>query len=157
MGREIVFRSIEDVSAGIKKEPLEPDEAKGGRIFQPVSYSPGEDTDDEYPIHLVTRDVLQHSGTMSTRSKALDLVVSEAFLEINEEEAEKYGLTDNSHVKVSSRRGAVYLKAQVTDTVPSGVVFTSTHFPHGRVNALTYPPENGKPFRDVVKIEAVRG
>ncbi|HYQ48147.1 MAG TPA: molybdopterin-dependent oxidoreductase, partial [Thermodesulfovibrionales bacterium] len=151
MGKEIVFRSIDDVSADIKNEPQEPAAAADKRTFQPVSYTPGEDTDDEYPLHLVTRDVLQHSGTMSTRSKALDLVVSEAFLEVNEEEAGKYGLTDNSHVKVSSRRGAVYLKAKITDTVPSGTVFASMHFPHGRVNALTYPSADGTPFRDAVK------
>ncbi len=157
MGKEIVFRTIDDVSADIRNTvqalPAESDR----RIFQPVSYSPGEEADGEYPLHLVTRDVLQHSGTMSTRSKALDLVVSEAFLEINEEEAGKYGVTDNSHVKVSSRRGAVYLKARISDAVPSGAIFTSMHFPHGRVNALTCPSENGTPFRDTVKIEAVKG
>ncbi len=157
MGKEIVFRSVDDVSAGIDNESLEQAEAAGKKTFQPVSYAPGEDTDDEYPLHLVTRDVLQHSGTMSTRSKALDLVVSEAFLEINEEEAGKYGLTDNSHVKVSSRRGAVYLKVRITDTVPGGSVFTSMHFPHGRVNALTYPAEDGAPFRDAVKLEPAKG
>lgn len=157
MGKEIVFRTIDDVSADIRNTvqalPAESDR----RIFQPVSYSPGEEADGEYPLQLVTRDVLQHSGTMSTRSKALDLVVSEAFLEINEEEAGKYGVTDNSHVKVSSRRGAVYLKARISDAVPSGAIFTSMHFPHGRVNALTCPSENGTPFRDTVKIEAVKG
>jgi predicted molibdopterin-dependent oxidoreductase YjgC len=157
MGKEIVFRTIDDVSAEIRNTIQEPAAVSDRRVFQPVSYTPGEETDAEYPLQLVTRDVLQHSGTMSTRSKALDLVVSEAFLEINEEEALKYGVTDNSHVKVSSRRGAVYLKAKITDAVPSGAIFTSLHFPHGRVNALTYPPENGTPFRDAVKIEAVKG
>jgi NADH-quinone oxidoreductase subunit G len=157
MGKEIVFRTIDDVSAEIKNMMQETPAASDRRIFQAVSYTPGEERDAEYPLQLVTRDVLQHSGTMSTRSKALDLVVSEAFLEINDEEARKYGVTDNSHVKVSSRRGAVYLKAKITDAVPSGAIFTSMHFPHGRVNALTYPPENGAPFRDAVKIEAVKG
>jgi NADH-quinone oxidoreductase subunit G len=157
MGKEIAFRTVDDVSAEIRNSIQEPPAESDRRIFQPVSFTPGEETDGEYPLHLVTRDVLQHSGTMSTRSKALDLVVSEAFLEINEEEAGKYGVTDNSHVKVSSRRGAVYLKARISDAVPSGAIFTSMHFPHGRVNALLYPPENGTPFRDAVKIEAVKG
>jgi predicted molibdopterin-dependent oxidoreductase YjgC len=94
---------------------------------------------------------------MSTRSKCLDLVVSEAFLEINEEDAERFGISDNSHVKVSSRRGTVYLKAKISDAVPSGTIFTSAHFPHGRVNALTSTPVNGTALRDAVKIEAVKG
>ena len=156
MGKEIVFRSVGDVSREISNTMRQSQDTSGRRIFAPASYAPGEETDADYPLCLVTRDVLQHSGTMSTRSKALDLVVSEAFLELNEEEARKYGVTDNSHVKVSSRRGTVYLKAKITDEVPSGALFTSVHFPHGRVNALTYPPENGTAFRDAVKVEAVK-
>ncbi len=93
---------------------------------------------------------------MSTRSKALDLVVSEAFLEINDEDAGKYAISDSSHVKITSRRGTVYLKAKVSDAVPSGTVFTSVHFPHGRVNALTHFSENGTAYTDAVKIEAVK-
>ena len=84
-------------------------------------YTRGEEPDTEYPLSLVTRDILQHSGTMTTRSKALDLVVSEPLLEINAEDARKFDILDNSHVKVSSRRGAVYLKAKVSDVIPSGL------------------------------------
>lgn len=69
---------------------------------------------------MVLRDILQHSGNMSTRSKALDLVVSEAL------------------------------------EVPQGTVFTSSHFPHGRINNLTYPPLNGKPPIFAVRIESVK-
>lgn len=157
MGKEIAVRNIEDVTAEIKSALREEENKADKRIFNPVSYSPGEEPDTEYPLSLVTRDILQHSGTMSTRSKCLDLVVSEAFLEINEEDAKRFGISDNSHVKVSSRRGTVYLKAKVSDAVPSGTIFTSAHFPHGRVNALTSPPVNGTAFRDAVRVEAVKG
>ncbi len=94
---------------------------------------------------------------MSTRSKCLDLVVSEPFLEISNEDAKRFGIDDNSHAKVSSRRGTVYLKAKISESVPSGTIFTSAHFPHGRVNALTSPPVNGTAARDVVKVEAAKG
>jgi NADH-quinone oxidoreductase chain G len=157
MGKEIVVRNMEDVSSEIKNTARREERVPDRRIFHPVNHAPGEETDAEYPLSLVTRDVLQHSGTMSTRSKALDLVVSEAFLEIGEEDAKKYGVTDNSHVKVSSRRGTVYLKAKITDAVSEGAIHTSIHFPHGRVNALTYPPENGSAFKDAVKVEVVKG
>lgn len=157
MGKEIVLRNLEDVSAEIKSTIPEEQTVSDRRLFHPVKHAAGEETDAEYPLCLVTRDVLQHSGTMSTRSKALDLVISEAILEISEKDAKKYGVTGNSHVRVSSRRGTVYLKAKITDAVPEGAIFTSIHFPHGRVNALTYPPENGTAFKDAVKVEAVRG
>lgn len=156
MGKEIAIRSIESVGEEIKntirQDAVEPDK----RVFHPVSHAQGEEPDAEYPLSLVTRDVLQHSGSMSTRSKALDLVVSEAFLEISEEDAKKYGVTDNSHVKVTSRRGNVYLKVKVDEVLQQGTVFTSVHFPHGRVNALTYPAENGTAGTDAVKIESVK-
>ncbi len=157
MGKEIAVRSIENVSEEIRTAVARDEDNKSDkRIFNPVSYSEGEGPDSEYPLALVTRDVLQHSGTMSTRSKSLDLVVSEPLLEISEEDAGKYGIFDNDHVKVSSRRGTVYLKAKISDGVPSGTVFTSVHFPHGRVNALTTLPENGTAFKNAVKLEAVK-
>lgn len=155
MGREIAVRNIEDITEEIKNT-IQEQPVSDKRVFNPAAYSATEEPDTEYPLAFVTRDVLQHSGTMSTRSKALDLVVSEAFLEINDEDAGKYAISDNSHVKVTSRRGTVYLKAKVSDAVPAGTVFTSVHFPHGRVNALTHFSENGTAYTDAVKIEAVK-
>jgi len=156
MGKEIAVRNVEDVSEEIKNTIRKEQLMSGKRVFNPVSYSPGEEPDNEYPLSLVTRDVLQHSGTMSTRSKALDLVISEAFLEINDEDARKFSISDGSHIKVTSRRGIVYLKAKISDAVPSGTVFTSGHFPHGRVNTLTNISGNGTACTDAVKIEAVK-
>ena len=157
MGTDISTRNIEGISEEIKLLVREAQTASDRRNFTPVSYAPGEAADSEYPLSLVTRDVLQHSGSMSTRSKALNLVVSEPFLEISEEDAKKFGIADGSHVKVSSRRGTVYLKAKVSDAVRSGTVFTSVHCPHGRVNALTYYQETGVASSDAVKIEPAKG
>ncbi len=157
MGTDISTRNIENIAEEIKISIREEQTKSDRRIFTPVSYTPGEAADQEYPLSLITRDVLQHSGSMSTRSKALNLVVSEPFLEISDEDAKKFGISDNSHVKVSSRRGAIYLKAKVSEAVRNGSVFTSVHFPHGRVNALTCYPETGAAGADAVKIEPAKG
>jgi len=157
MGKDISTRNIEGISEEIKFSVREEQTASDRRNFTSVSHGPGETADSEYPLSMVTRDVLQHSGSMSTRSKALNLVVSEPFLEISEEDAKKFGIADGSHVKVSSRRGTVYLKAKISDAVRSGAVFTSVHFPHGRVSALTYYPETGGAGTDAVKIEPAKG
>ena len=157
MGTDISTRNIESISEEIKFSVREEQTASDRRNFTPVFYAAGEAADSEYPLSLVTRDVLQHSGSMSTRSKALNLVVSEPFLEISEEDAKKFGIADSSHVKVSSRRGTVYLKAKISQAIRSGTVFTSVHFPHGRVNALTYCPENGWASSDAVRIESAKG
>ena len=157
MGKEIGTRSVEGLSEEIKETVRETDTTSDRRVFHAVAYAAGEAPSVEYPFSLVIRDVLQHSGTMSTRSKSLDLVVSEAYLEINDEDATKLAVKDNSHVKVTSRRGTIYLKARVTEAVPAGSVFTSTHFPHGRVNALLYYPENGTASTCAVKVESAKG
>ena len=156
LGKEIGTRSIAGLAEEIKETVRITDTASDRRVFHAVAHAAGEAPSAEYPFSLVIRDVLQHSGTMSTRSKSLDLVVSEAYLEINEEDAVKLAVSDNSHVKVSSRRGTIYLKARVTDTVPPGSVFTSTHFPHGRVNTLLYYPENGTASTCAVKVERAK-
>jgi predicted molibdopterin-dependent oxidoreductase YjgC len=157
MGKEIGTRSVEGLSEEIKETVRETATPSDRRVFHAVAFAAGEAPSVEYPFSLVVRDVLQHSGTMSTRSKSLDLVVSEAYLEINDEDATKLAVKDNSHVKVSSRRGTIYLKARVTEAVPAGSVFTSTHFPHGRVNALLYYPENGTASTCAVKVESAKG
>ncbi len=156
MGKEISVRTVADVAAEIASSGRD-ENISDTRVFHPVPYTPGEEPDADYPLALVTRDALQHSGTMSTRSKCLDLVLSEAFLEIGEEDAATLGVTDNSYVRVSSRRGNVFLKAKVSDAVPQGRVFVPMHFPHGKINALTYPSPNGIAGTDAVKVEPAKG
>ncbi len=157
MGAESSVRTLESISDEIKNAVRDELNVSDKRIFIPVSYTAGEKPGADYPFSLVTRDILQHSGTMSTRSKSLDLVVSEGLLEINEEDAKKLGVSDNSHVRITSPKGTVYLKAKVSDAVPPGSVSAPLHFPHGRVNALTSASRNGAADRSLVMVEAVTG
>jgi len=156
MGKEVGTRSVEGLMEEIRTTAKQAQGITGIRVFHDVRHAEGEVPSAEYPLALAIRDVLQHSGSMSTRSKSLDLVVSEPYLEVSEDDATKLGIIDNSHVKVSSRRGAIYLKAKVTGTAPAGTVFASTHFPHGRVNALLYYPENGAAGTCAVKVESAK-
>ncbi len=160
MGKDIGVKNLEEISKemssklGVQISETTP----ATRSFNLVSYTPGEEPDKDYPMNMVVRDVLHHSGSMSTRSKSLDLVASEALLEINEEDAKKLGILDKSYVKVTSRRGTIYLRAKVTDTItiPSNAVYVSSHFPHCRVNALTHLSSNGGIPIDTVKVEPVK-
>ncbi len=153
MGKDLGVRNLGDITEEIKKIPIEEPPISDKRIFNPVKYKPGEEPDTEYPLSMVIRDILQHSGSMSTRSKSLDLVVSEALLEINEEDAIKHGISDNSHVKVTSKQDTVYLKARVSEEVPKGTVFVPTHFPHAKINNLIHAPLNGESPIVAVKVE----
>jgi len=89
----------------------------------------------------------------STSSRSLDLVISEALLEINEEDAKKQGVQDNSHVKVTSQHGSIFLKAKVSEEVPQGTVFVPSNFPYAKINTLTHLASNGESPISVVKIE----
>ncbi|HDZ61731.1 MAG TPA: 2Fe-2S iron-sulfur cluster binding domain-containing protein [Nitrospirae bacterium] len=156
MGSDVGVRNLQAVKQEISSSPPAQAEGSGSRAFNPVEYKTGEIPDSEYPFKLVIRDALQHSGVTTTSSKSLDLVVSDALLEINEEDAKKHGIHDNNHVRVTSRRGSVYLKAKFSEEVPEGTVFLPAHFPHAKINTLTHMPVNGDSPITVVKIEAVK-
>jgi formate dehydrogenase alpha subunit len=158
MEKDMGVRTLEDISREITPLLVSSSVSSEKRVFNPVRYTPGEEPDTEYPLTMVVRDTLHHSGSMSTRSKSLDLVASEALLEINGEDAGKFGILDNSYVRVISRRGStVYLKAKVTDTILEGTISVPTHFPHCRVNALTHLLHNGGISTDTVRVEMVKG
>jgi formate dehydrogenase alpha subunit len=154
MGSDLGVRNLAAIQEEIKTvlSALPPAEAK--KAFHPVKYMPAEEPDPEHPFKLIIRDVLQHSGSMSTSSKSLDLVISEALLEINEADANKRGILDNSHIRLTSKQGSVFLKARVSEEVPEGTVFVPTHFPYAKINMLTNISSNGEAPIIPVKIEA---
>ena len=123
--------------------------------FKPVHYNPGEEPDGEYPLNMAVRDILPHAGSSSTRSKTLNLVSAEALLEVSGNDAERLGISDNCHVRVTSRRGSAYLKAMVSDEVPDGTVYVPSHFPHSGVSALTHFSFNKGIPVDAVRVETV--
>ncbi|WP_137286470.1 formate dehydrogenase subunit alpha [Halorussus salinisoli] len=116
-------------------------ETENGRgKFRAVRHQPPAETeDDEYPFVLSTGRIEQHynSGAMSTRSETLIRVVPENFVEIHPDDAADLGVEDGQRVVVSSRRGEVELKADVTDGVKPGVIWSTPHFPDAPINRLT--------------------
>ena len=155
MGHDLKVRNPAGISEEINSLP-DISQAKNdisGFRFNPVDYAPHEKPDDAYPLGLVVRDILHHSGSMSARSESLNLVVSESLLEISEEDADKYGIRDNSHVRLTSKQGSVFLKAKVSGEVREGTVFVPPHFPYAKINMLTNISSNGKAPVVTVKIE----
>jgi formate dehydrogenase alpha subunit len=153
MGNDLGVRNLAAIQKEIKTYLSEQSAAETKTAFNPVEYIPPIEPDSEHPFKLIIRDVLQHSGSMSTSSKSLDLVVSEALLEINEDDAKKNGIMDNSHVRLTSQQGSVFLKAKVSDEVPEGTVFVPTHFPYAKINVLTNISSNGEAPIIAVKVE----
>ena len=156
MGSNMGAKNFEDLTKEVEdflSQKSKETERELKLTFHPTPYEPEETCDSEFTYTLVTRDVLQHSGNISARSEALKLVQAEPFLEINEKDAERHAITNESHIKITSRRGSVYLRAKVTDTVPEGVVSTPVHFPAGMINELTHFSANTCSRLDAVKIE----
>lgn len=115
------------------------DEVEKRAPFHPVDHEgPVEMPDEEYPFLLTTgrRLAFYNTGTMTQDYKKVK--DAEELLEITEEDAGKLGVEDGEVVMVGSRRGAINVKARITDKVSPSLVFLGYHFPEqAPVNQLT--------------------
>ncbi|MGZ0746209.1 formate dehydrogenase subunit alpha [Haloparvum sp. AD34] len=125
---------------------------------------PNELPDEEYPLTLTSGRVLYHwhTGQLTRRVEGLMHHVGESFVEIHPETADALDVADGDYVRVSSRRGEIAVRAEVTDRVGVGTVFIPMHFAAGAVNELTqeaFDPTSGIPEYKVasVRIEGVDG
>lgn len=111
----------------------------GGRgRFAALPYkAPGDASDDEFPLVLVTGRILEHynAGTMTRRTGNGELVTCD-LLEIHPSDAERLWIGDGEVVSVRSRVGRTELRANVTERIEPGHVFTTFHFPETRTNLL---------------------
>lgn len=100
---------------------------------------PAEVPDEEYPLILTTARLEEHynTGTMSRRSPTLSRQHPENFVDVHPNDAERYGIEDGDMVQLRSRRGEIEVKAQVTEDIKEGVVWTTPHFAAASANRLT--------------------
>jgi formate dehydrogenase alpha subunit len=124
---------------------------KGLGTFLPCEFKPlAEVPDSEYEFILTTGRVYYqyHTGTMTRRTNLLEREAPEPVVEINPDDARRLGIRNNDLVELSSRRGSITLKAEITERVPKKVVFSTFHFKEAPVNLLTNPahdPVSGIP------------
>jgi formate dehydrogenase alpha subunit len=129
--------------------------SKGLGTFMPCEFKPpAEMPDEEYDFMLTTGRIYYHfhTGTMTRRVSILDREAPEALLEIHPDDAKKLGIRNKEMVEVSSRRGSVQLKAEVTERVPQKVVFSTFHFNEACINLLT-----NSAFDPIAKIPEYKG
>jgi formate dehydrogenase alpha subunit len=124
---------------------------KGLGTFLPCEFKPlAEVPDSEYEFILTTGRVYYqyHTGTMTRRVNLLDREAPEPVVEINPDDARRLGIRNNDLVELTSRRGSITLKAEITERVPKKVVFSTFHFEEAPVNLLTnsaHDPVSGIP------------
>ena len=120
---------------------LHQDEFKNGRgIFKVINYrNPAETICSDYPVWLTTGRRLQayHTRTQTGRAQGIDYLLAEESLEIHPDDANEWKLKEGDWCHLSSRRGSVRIKVQVTDRSPRGTVFTSFSFNNVPINVLT--------------------
>jgi formate dehydrogenase alpha subunit len=135
-----------------------------GRFAAVDHVPPSESPDDDYPLMLTTGRVIYHwhGGEMTHRARNLEAMYPDALVEINPKDALKANIDDGTLMKVASRRGEIVAKAQVTDRVEPGLIFTTFHFAESAANFLTNPaldPQAKIPEYKVcaVRIESIQG
>ncbi len=91
-----------------------------------------------YPLLLTTGRILsQYNVGAQTRRTDNQIWHSEDVLEIHPHDAEERGVGDGEYVSIASRKGATTLRAEITDRVPPGVVYTTFHHPLTGANVIT--------------------
>lgn len=117
-----------------------------------------ESADAEFPLIMITGRRLAHynNGSMTRRCAGLHELVSEETVEIHPQDANMIAIRDDEWVEVKSRRGAIRLRAKVTENSRPGTVFTAFHFEEPLINLLTSPAQDEIALTPEYKVCAVR-
>jgi formate dehydrogenase alpha subunit len=129
--------------------------SKGMGTFLPCDFKPvAEVPDEEYDFMLTTGRIYYHyhTGTMTRRTSILEREAPAPLIEINPDDAKRLGIRGNDVIEVTSRRGSIRARAELTTRVPRKVVFSTFHFHEAPVNVLTNPAHD-----PVAKIPEYKG
>ncbi len=134
--------------------------SRGIGQFSTVEYRPlaAEATDKDYPYILTTSRQLYHfhTRTMTGKSKGLNHFLSEELMQISPQDAAALQLADGEMVSITSRRGSIKSKIQISEQVPPGLVSMSFHFADTPVNVITDPAVCNMSVVSGLKVTAVR-
>ncbi len=112
---------------------------RGKGLFIETDYVPTEErTNRRFPLLLTTGRILtQYNVGAQTRRTPNNVWHNEDMLEIHPSDAETRGVRDGQLVSLTSRKGDITLRAQITDRVQPGVVYTTFHNPETGANVVT--------------------
>ena len=92
----------------------------------------------KFPLLLTTGRILsQYNVGAQTRRTLNNIWHSEDLLEIHPHDAQERGIKDRDWVGIESRAGRTVLRADVTERIQAGVVYTTFHFPESGANVIT--------------------
>ena len=114
--------------------------ARGLGLFHPAEYKPSKELPDkEFPLMMMTGRILYHYNAcaMTGKTDEINKNWGESFIQINSKDAERLKIEDGEMVRISSRRGTIQSKAEVSDITNPGQVWMPFHYVEGNANWLT--------------------
>jgi formate dehydrogenase major subunit/formate dehydrogenase alpha subunit len=132
---------------------------RGRGHFIPGSHvEPAELPCQDFPFYLNTGRIYHHyhTGAMTRKSALLSRESPEALLQIHPEDAAGLSARNGDWLCVTSRRGAIELRAEITNQVAPGSVYTSFHFHEAPINRLTIDSKDPLSRCPEFKVCAVR-
>ncbi len=109
-----------------------------GRFIRTEYVPTDERTGPRFPLLLTTGRILsQYNVGAQTRRTANTVWHDQDLLEIHPHDAEQRGIREGDWVRLASRSGETTLRAQLTDRVSPGVVYTTFHHPDTQANVVT--------------------
>lgn len=112
---------------------------RGKGAFIVTEYVPTtEKTNRKFPLILTTGRILSqyNVGAQTRRTDNVDWW-EEDVLEIHPSDAEAKGIRDGHWVSIRSRKGETTLRAQISERMAPGVVYTTFHHPESGANVIT--------------------
>ncbi|HMM07947.1 MAG TPA: formate dehydrogenase subunit alpha, partial [Paracoccus solventivorans] len=109
-----------------------------GRFINTEYVATDERSGPRFPLLLTTgRTLTQYNVGAQTRRTDNTVWHPEDVLEIHPHDAENRGIRQGDLVRLASRAGETTLRAEVTERVAPGVVFTTFHHPGTQANVVT--------------------
>ncbi|HXV22668.1 MAG TPA: formate dehydrogenase subunit alpha [Alphaproteobacteria bacterium] len=112
-----------------------------GRLVPAAIVPPGEEPDAEFPLVLTTGRQLEHwhTGAMTRRAAVLDTIEPEAVACLSPADLRRLGIDAGDLIRVTTRRGAIELKARADGSLQPGLVFIPFCYAEAAANVLTNP------------------
>ena len=112
-----------------------------GRLVPAAIVPPGEEPDADYPLVLTTGRQLEHwhTGAMTRRASVLDAIEPEAVACLAPADLRRLAIAPGDTIRISTRRGAIELKARADASLQPGLVFIPFCYAEAAANILTNP------------------
>ncbi len=109
-----------------------------GKFIRTEYVATDEKSGPRFPLLLTTGRILsQYNVGAQTRRTANITWHDQDLLEIHPHDAENRGIRQGDWVRLASRSGETTLRADITDKVSPGVVYTTFHHPDTQANVIT--------------------